>query len=142
MHVSRSQSTASCGHTPTRARFARPLVSDAPLRNTRPASGLSNPHIKLMDDVLPAPFGPRRPNTSPSYTARDRSSTAVRSPYRLVNLSTCSTMLGTIPSSDTTRGLSDTAVRTLTKPAEPDSVHPASANTCLLYTSPSPRDGL
>ena len=34
--------------------------------------------------VLPAPFGPRNPNTSPLATLSDRPSTAVRSPKRLV----------------------------------------------------------
>ena len=34
--------------------------------------------------VLPAPFGPRRPNTSPWRTCRSSLSTAVNSPYFLV----------------------------------------------------------
>ena len=37
--------------------------------------------------VFPAPLGPRNPNTSPSFTCRVRSSTAVRSPNFLVRFS-------------------------------------------------------
>ena len=37
--------------------------------------------------VLPAPFGPRNPNTSPLATLSDRPSTAVRSPKRFVRFS-------------------------------------------------------
>src|SRR5580704_10289698 len=32
-------------------------------------------------DVLPAPFGPMRPTTSPGPTVNDRSSTALNEPY-------------------------------------------------------------
>ena len=37
--------------------------------------------------VLPAPFGPRNPNTSPLATRSDKLSTAVRSPKRFVRFS-------------------------------------------------------
>src|SRR5579859_1240983 len=33
---------------------------------------------------LPAPFGPRKPTTSPCPTSNETSSTATRSPYRFV----------------------------------------------------------
>jgi hypothetical protein len=35
--------------------------------------------------VLPAPFGPRKPKTSPAFTDRSRPSIAVKSPNRLPN---------------------------------------------------------
>src|SRR5436190_21595068 len=38
--------------------------------------------------VLPAPFGPTRPNTSPGRTTNDRFSTATNSSYNFVNPST------------------------------------------------------
>src|SRR5476651_2731636 len=38
--------------------------------------------------VLPAPFGPRKPTTSPRATVKERSSTAVCAAYRLVRCST------------------------------------------------------
>jgi hypothetical protein len=40
--------------------------------------------------VLPAPFGPRKPKTSPAATVNETSSTAIRSPKRLVRCSTVS----------------------------------------------------
>ncbi len=41
--------------------------------------------------VLPEPFGPSRPITSPALTSNDRSSTAVNSPKRFDNPITWST---------------------------------------------------
>ena len=38
--------------------------------------------------VLPAPFGPRKPVTRPGRTVKDRSSTAVTGPKRLLIRST------------------------------------------------------
>jgi hypothetical protein len=42
----------------------------------------------LMVVVLPAPLGPRNPNTSPSFTEKEMSSTAVRDLNFLVRLLT------------------------------------------------------
>jgi hypothetical protein len=42
----------------------------------------NNRPVDVVD--LPAPLGPRKPNTSPEETDRDRSLTAITSPYRLV----------------------------------------------------------
>ena len=39
-----------------------------------------------MVDVLPAPFGPRKPNASPGSTAKSMPSTATKLPKRLVTL--------------------------------------------------------
>ena len=44
---------------------------------------ISVPRIRTVV-VLPAPFGPRNPNTSPPATLNDTSDTAVRPPKTLV----------------------------------------------------------
>jgi hypothetical protein len=44
---------------------------------------ISVPRIRTVV-VLPAPFGPRKPNTSPRATLNDTSSTATRSPKVLL----------------------------------------------------------
>src|SRR4051794_4521730 len=51
---------------------------------TLPLVGNERPATTRIDVVLPAPFGPRKPNTSPRSTVSDRSSTAVKSPYFFV----------------------------------------------------------
>ena len=45
--------------------------------------GEVQPIIRIVD-VLPAPFGPRKPNASPGATSKSTPSTAVNSPNRLV----------------------------------------------------------
>src|SRR3977135_2941876 len=50
-----------------------------------PAVGLRMPAIIRSVVVLPAPFGPRKPNSSPRGTSRLMASTAVKLPYRLVS---------------------------------------------------------
>src|SRR5262245_54271640 len=54
----------------------------------RPAVGFCSVHIILMVVDLPAPFGPRKPKISPSCTVKLMLLTAVKSPKRLVRLST------------------------------------------------------
>src|SRR5690554_4577521 len=49
-----------------------------------PEVGARNPVIIFMVVDLPAPFGPRKPSTSPGATVRDRSSTVVCLSNRLV----------------------------------------------------------
>src|SRR5436190_385857 len=49
-----------------------------------PAFGRSCPAMRLMRVVLPAPFGPMRPNTCPGTTARSTSLTATTPPKRFV----------------------------------------------------------
>ncbi|RYJ30428.1 hypothetical protein CU044_1163 [Streptomyces sp. L-9-10] len=52
---------------------------------TEPAVGASRPTIIRMVVDFPAPFGPRKPVTSPGFTVKDRRPTTVLSPYRLVS---------------------------------------------------------
>jgi len=51
-----------------------------------PEVGARNPASIFMVVDLPAPFGPRKPSTSPRPTENDTSSTAVMAPNRLVRL--------------------------------------------------------
>src|SRR4051812_22278910 len=48
-----------------------------------PAVAWTSPVRILMVVVLPAPLGPRNPNTSPGCTVSDRSCSATRPPYAL-----------------------------------------------------------
>jgi hypothetical protein len=57
-----------------------------------PALGATKPQSMRMMVDLPEPFGPRKPNISPSSTARFTRSTAVKFPKRIVNWS--ATMAG------------------------------------------------
>src|SRR5438094_868074 len=50
-----------------------------------PEVGCSSPVSILMVVVLPAPLGPRKPNSSPSPIRRFMASTAVSAPNRFVN---------------------------------------------------------
>src|SRR5690606_23611084 len=54
-----------------------------PSTSTAPASGSISPSRISIVVVLPAPFGPSRPNRSPVCTSRSRPATATPSPYRL-----------------------------------------------------------
>ena len=40
-------------------------------------------------ELLPAPFGPRKPNASPCWTSKSIASTAVKSPKRLTSPRAC-----------------------------------------------------
>ena len=63
---------------------ARAGPSGMPATTADPAVGaISVPRIRTVV-VLPAPFGPRKPNTSPRATLNDTSATAVRGPKSLV----------------------------------------------------------
>src|SRR5688572_16653981 len=46
------------------------------------------PTMQRSVEVLPAPFGPMRPTISPGRTSKEKSSTAVSCPYRLVRWET------------------------------------------------------
>ena len=59
-----------------------------PSNNARPACMRSRPIMQRMVVLLPEPFGPRNPVTTPVRTENERSSTAVVDPYLLVNPST------------------------------------------------------
>ena len=65
-----------------RARAPR-VPSGAPSTVPAPPLGSIRPRSILSDVVLPAPFGPRKPNTSPRRIASDRSATATVRSNRL-----------------------------------------------------------
>src|ERR1700680_2037749 len=68
-----------------RWRISGPLsdVSGMPAMLAEPEVGaISVPRVRTVV-VFPAPFGPRKPNTSPGATVNDTSWNAVRSPKRL-----------------------------------------------------------
>ena len=50
--------------------------------STWPASGRMKPHKTFSSVVLPAPFGPMTPTTSPGATVSDTALSAVRPPKR------------------------------------------------------------
>ena len=54
----------------------------------RPAVAESSVHSIEIVVVLPAPLGPRNPNSSPGATSNDTSSTAVKPPNRFTRCST------------------------------------------------------
>ena len=63
---------------------ARAGPSGMPATTADPEVGaISVPRIRTVV-VLPAPLGPRKPNTSPRATLNDTSATAVREPKTLV----------------------------------------------------------
>jgi hypothetical protein len=64
---------------------ARPRTSSTrPSTLTAPESAGSTPATHSKSVVLPEPFGPIRPRTSPGYTENDTPDRAVNRPYRLV----------------------------------------------------------
>src|SRR5690349_11631710 len=67
-----------------RRRVAR-SPSDAPRTQPSPPVGLANPSRSFTAVVLPAPFGPRKPKTSPCGTVMGRPSSAITERYRLVS---------------------------------------------------------
>src|SRR5512140_1494151 len=73
---------------PTRRIAAsKSLRSSCPSMTTWPLVGLTRPTSIRIVVVLPAPFGPRNPNTSPRWRANDTSETTSRSPYLFASLS-------------------------------------------------------
>src|SRR6516165_1165894 len=78
-----------CGMTPMHCRASSGSFSTSkPLMMARPLVMGSNVVIMRMSVDLPAPLGPSRPKISPCFTAKETSSTAVKSPYILVMWST------------------------------------------------------
>ena len=66
-------------------RAATPSVCTSwPQMRAVPAVGVMKPASMRMVVDLPAPFGPRKPSTSPRATLNDTLSTAVKPPKRLV----------------------------------------------------------
>ena len=76
---------SSCGTTPRRARIRGPSTagSSPSTRSSPPVTGDTHPIMRMVD-VLPAPFGPRKPNASPGSTWKSMPSTATKSPKCLV----------------------------------------------------------
>src|SRR5262249_26747589 len=66
---------------------ASSLVTVRPAKRTSPAPGARSPEMRPNRLVLPAPFGPTIPTTSPGPTANDRSSAMTTRPNRFVTLS-------------------------------------------------------
>ena len=56
------------------------LPSGAPSTVPLPDVGATRPSSSFSDVVLPAPFGPKKPKTSPRGTARDKPATATLRP--------------------------------------------------------------
>ena len=78
---------------PTRGRIAGSWYAlSMPKRTARPALGRMSPSSMRIVVLLPEPFGPRNPKTSPLITWRLRSFTATRFPNALVNLFVLITM--------------------------------------------------
>jgi hypothetical protein len=75
--------------TPSRASASgRSPAMERPSRATRPASGTRWPLRMFRSVVLPEPFGPMRPTSSPSFTAKLARSTALRPLKDFTTLST------------------------------------------------------
>src|ERR1041385_1719288 len=71
---------------PFRARrYIGSSVTSCPFNSTRPESGAVRPTVMWNVVVLPAPFGPSKPTTSPDETSRLTPRTTVRPPYYLVS---------------------------------------------------------
>src|SRR3954469_5484193 len=88
--VSSMSSVSSCGTTPSRARMSAPLLfgSRPSTRSVPPLGGETQPIMRIVE-LLPAPFGPRKPNASPCCTSKSIASTAVRSPNCLIRPRAC-----------------------------------------------------
>ena len=54
------------------------------MRSVPPLTGETQPIIRIVE-LLPAPFGPRKPKASPRLTSRSMPSTATSSPKRLTS---------------------------------------------------------
>src|SRR5262249_14077153 len=80
---------------PRRARSSgASLVTSRPSKCTAPEVGRRSPVRRLKNVDLPAPLGPMSPSTSPSWTATDASSTALKAPKAMVTLRASSSMAG------------------------------------------------
>src|SRR5271170_2275948 len=72
---------------------ASSLVTVRPAKEISPAPGARSPEMRPNRLVLPAPFGPTIPTTSPGPTANDRSSAMTTRPNRFVTWSSSSSGL-------------------------------------------------
>src|SRR5438045_4225545 len=84
--VSSLSSVSSCGTTPRRDLMRGPsLAGSRPSTlSVPPLGGDTQPIIRIVE-LLPAPFGPRKPNASPFCTSKSIPSTATRSWKRLTS---------------------------------------------------------
>src|SRR5581483_572123 len=84
--VSSVSSVSCCGTTPRRARMRGPsrAGSRPRIRNVPPLTGETQPIMRIVE-LLPAPFGPRKPNASPRWTSKSIPSTAVSAPKRFTS---------------------------------------------------------
>ena len=64
--------------------FAKSRAMSKPAIRTSPESGRARPTSMRIVVVLPAPFGPRNPNTSPATSSKETSETTSRFPNRFV----------------------------------------------------------
>src|SRR5262250_678044 len=69
------------------------LVTVRPAKRTSPAPGARSPEMRPNKLVLPAPFGPTIPTTTPGPTANERSSAMTTRPNRFVTSSSSSSGL-------------------------------------------------
>src|SRR5712691_471588 len=82
--VSSLSSVSVCGTTPRRPRICGPSSAGSRprMRSVPPDGGETQPIIRIVE-LLPAPFGPRKPNASPRCTSKSIPSTAVSVPNSL-----------------------------------------------------------
>src|ERR1700722_9987899 len=86
-----------------RARIFAPSVAGSipSTRKVPPLTGLIH-EIMRMVEVLPAPFGPRKPNDSPRAMVKSTPSTATKSPKRFCRL--CASTMGDSPGAPSVPG--------------------------------------
>ena len=93
--VSSESRLSSCGTTPSRARMLEPSTAGSmPRMRSSPLVGFDTQPIMRIVDVLPAPFGPRKPNASPGSTWKSMPSTATKLPKRFDDVGTPDEGLG------------------------------------------------
>ena len=78
---------------------SRSVTTSCPATVAVPPVGLTSVQSMLIVVVLPAPFGPRKPNTSPGATSKSTPLTASVLPYVLRNLLTATAVSVLIRSS-------------------------------------------
>src|SRR3954466_9526324 len=104
----------------------------SPRQRTVPASASSTPRTMRIAVVLPAPFGPTKPNIWPGATEKETPSSAVRSPKRRESPDSSSTTSVVPPGSSGFRGV----VRTADAPRCASSKRPMTPTSGPLDRSP------
>src|SRR2546423_11064490 len=128
--VSSKSSVSCCGTTPRRARMSAPCVTGSrPRIRSVPLDGGDTHPIMRMVDVLPAPFGPRKPNASPCWTSKSTPSTATSSSKRLTRPRAC-TSAGCAAAS-TTRNLTPAGDSFWWMEADVAAGHPATVEAVI-----------